>query len=191
MIPVVRGLATLVSTTLLASLCAAGQDGLRLRRVEGPGVGVVVEDDGGQPAAGASVMFQLPAMTPSGVFASGMRTEVVTADQNGRAWVRGIQWSGGPGSAVVRISASFNGRHGTLDSTIDVPARTPAPVSSARPSFNKKWLWLGLAAGGALGALALGGRGSSSSAAAAATYTLPPTTPTIGAPVVTVGPPSP
>jgi len=192
MIPIIRGLTILVSTIVLGSLGAEGQDGLRLRRIEGSGIGVKVETESGLPATGAAVTFQLPSQGPTGLFASGMRTEIVTADQEGRAWVRGIQWSGGPGQATVKISASFIGRHGSLDSNVDVPARSPVPASAARASFNKKWLWIGLAAGGALGALALGAHGGSSAATpAASAYTLPPTTPTLGAPVVSVGPPTP
>ena len=84
-----------VITLLALALSLAAQDTLALRVVEGSGViyptgsrsarGVSVEvtDTGGKPAEGVTVSFLLPERGPSGVFASGRRTEIVRTRADG------------------------------------------------------------------------------------------------------------
>ena len=69
------------------------------------GLTVQVTDEGGKPVENAAVSFRLPDEGPSGVFASGLRTEVVTTKADGRATIWGMQWNKVPGQLEVRITA--------------------------------------------------------------------------------------
>ena len=180
------GSSVAVLTALLTPMSTLGGDALRLRLLDSPGVGVLVEDVLGAPVDGAAVTFQL---AEGATFASGLRTEVVTTDQKGRAQVRGIIAAGGAGEAMVHISASYQGLRGTLDTRV----RASAPQTSARPSFSKKWLWVAVAAGGIGGAaMAVSKRGPGQTVVLpAASYTLPPVTPTLGQPIIVVTNPHP
>jgi hypothetical protein len=154
----------------------------------GPAIGVVVEDFLGAPVDGATVTFQLG---PGASFASGLRTEVVTTDNKGQARVLGIHSESSSSWPTLKASAEYQGARATLEFVVQAktqPAATPR-------SLNKKWLILAVAAGGAAGAIALGGQkgrgATSASSATASTITLPPVSPTVGRPVVVVTNPSP
>ena len=69
------------------------------------GISVQVTDEAGKPVDGAAVSFRLPDEGPSGVFASGLRTEVVTTKADGRATIWGMQWNKTPGQLEIRITA--------------------------------------------------------------------------------------
>ena len=66
-------------------------------------------DATGRPAAGAVISFQLPGEGRSGLFANGLRTEIVVASGDGRASVGGIRWDQGSTPIPVRISATKDG----------------------------------------------------------------------------------
>lgn len=182
------GARALVLSALAAStMAASAPEALRLRQLSGAPAAVVVEDALGAPVEGAIVTFQLG---PGASFASGLRTEVVTSDDKGRAQVMGILAAGAAPPPSMKVTAVFQGARATLE--FSVPARSRE--AAAPRSFNKKWLVIALAAGGAAGALALGGRasGSGSAPAVAGAITAPPVTPSLGRPVVIVTtPPAP
>src|SRR5437764_4013393 len=69
------------------------------------GLTVQVTDETGKPVDGAAVSFRLPDEGPSGVFSSGLRTEVVSTKADGRATVWGMQWNKTPGPFEIRITA--------------------------------------------------------------------------------------
>lgn len=154
------------------------------------GITVLVTDETGRPVPGATVSFTLPAGGSSGLFGSGAGTEIVTTQADGHAAIWGMQWNRIPGPFEIRITAvKGQARAGTICSGYlsDAPAapgraRT-AMSSSKEPGGGHKWLWIGLAVGGAAaaGVVGLAAR-SSNNAAAASASTL-----TIGAPTITLG----
>lgn len=149
---------------------------------------VEVTDETGKPVAGATVSFHLPDDGPGGVFASGIRTEVVMTDARGRATVHGLQANHTSGPFQVRITASKDSaRAGTFSRQYVAGGTGAAAQGTPSAKSHRKWLVIGLAAGAATAAgLAAGMTGSSGSAPAG------PATPprlTIGAPVITIGRP--
>lgn len=114
------------------------------------GITVVITDESGNPVDGAAVSFGLPEMGPTGVFSNGAKSEITTTHADGRASVWGMQWNRLAGSFDVRITATKGqARAGTVCSQKLVEAPGP-PVTSLGSSH--KWLWIGLAAAGAVGA---------------------------------------
>src|SRR5258708_196342 len=69
------------------------------------GLSVLVTDETGKPVVDAAVSFRLPDDGASGVFGSGLRTEVITTGPDGRATVWGMQWNKTPGPVEIRITA--------------------------------------------------------------------------------------
>ena len=155
---------------------------------------VEVTDESGRPVRAAAVSFHLPEEGPSGMFANGLRTTVVTTDERGRASARGLRWNRVTGRLQIRIVASkeqaragivsFQSIGGTAVSSAE-ERREPAPRVS-----RHRALWIAVAAlaggGAAAGVLATRGRTAAPSSSAAAIIN-PPTS--IGAPTVTVGKP--
>jgi hypothetical protein len=138
----------------------------------------------GTPAAGAVAVFAFPAEGPSAVFASGLRTEIVTAGADGRASVAGLHWTDGPGECRLAVRATWNQAQGFFEWLLEAGAPRPAAVAARRSGSGAKWLWIALLAGGgaAAGGTAMRGR----SAPAAASLALPVVTPTVSAPVIAV-----
>ncbi len=107
----------LLCCALAWAVALNGATSLQLKVVEGEGaeyrpgtkatrgVTVLVTDEGGKPVANAVVSFRLPETGPSGVFNSGLRSEIVTTDADGRATVSGMQWNSSPGPVSLRITA--------------------------------------------------------------------------------------
>ncbi|MCL5742452.1 MAG: hypothetical protein M1541_00795 [Acidobacteria bacterium] len=100
---------------------------LQIRVVEGEGAvhaagsratrGLVVEvtDETGKPVGGVAVNFRLPDEGPSGLFANGMKTEVVITTSDGRATLWGMQWNRTEGPFQIRITAAKDqARAGTI-----------------------------------------------------------------------------
>src|SRR5580693_3788001 len=69
------------------------------------GLTVLVTDETGEPVTDAAVSFRLPEDGPSGVFNSGLRTEVITTGADGKATVWGMQWNKNSGPVEIRITA--------------------------------------------------------------------------------------
>jgi hypothetical protein len=151
------------------------------------GITVQVSDNAGKPVEGAAVSFLLPERGPSGAFATGGRTEIVTTRADGLASVWGMRWNGSEGLMEIRITAARASVRGSaiVQLTLSKGAQPEPKISSGG---SHKWLWISLAiAGGAAGGgLAVRGMGSNSPQAVA-----PPAinAPRIGAPSFAVGKP--
>lgn len=162
------------------------QTGTRATR----GLTVLVTDETGKPVANAAASFRLPDEGSSGVFGSGLRTDVVTTGADGRATVWGMQWNKTAGPVEVRITAVKDQARAGLIST-QYLADTAAPKAGGQGVFaaphksHSKWLWIGAIAGGAAAAGLALGRSHSTAAAA----TSEPASVSIGAPSIIVGHP--
>jgi hypothetical protein len=200
----------------LASVAPAQVAILQIQIVEGEGgvyapgargtrpLTVEVTDETGRPVAGAAVSFHLPEDGPSGTFPNGLRTEVATTDERGRAVLRAMQLNRVPGRFQVRIIASKEqATAGTVSfQYIADPssgaamagagnrkAKEPLKVSSGSHGYRKWILILAAAGGGAAAAVLAGRSGGSVPAAGAAGSNPTPIPTTIGAPSITVGRP--
>lgn len=151
---------------------------------------VTVTDDAGKPAPNVTVTFRLPAEGPSGRFASGLRSESVLSDGQGRATVYGIVWNDLPGELTISVAAATAGRRAEATIPVEISATLPAPKAArARgPSSSRKWVILAASAGAALAGVALVSKGSSGSAVIGppAAVIVPPS---IGTPTITIGRP--
>lgn len=151
------------------------------------GLTVQVTDETGKPVEGATVSFRLPDSGPTGTFASGSRTEIVTTRADGRAGVWGMQWNRTSGSLEIRITAlKGQTRAGTVCG-LYLSDSPEARASTARvgPHGGHKWLWIGLAVGGAAaGAVAVAALTKKSSES-----TTTPVSVQIGTPTIIVGQP--
>jgi hypothetical protein len=199
----------------LASIAPAQVAILQLQIVEGEGgvyapgarasrpLTVAVTDETGRPIAGAAISFHLPEDGPSGTFPNGLRTDVVTTDERGRAVLRSMQLNRVPGRFEVRIIASKEqSTAGTVSfQYIADPAsgaaiagagnrgtREPRGVS-ARSHGHKKWILILAVAGGGAAALLASRSGGSGATNGAAVNNPAPIPTTIGAPTITVGRP--
>ena len=175
---------------------------LQIRVIEGEGVayplggratrGVTIQvtDETGKPVEGASVSFRLPDEGPSGAFANGSRSEIVTSKADGKAAAWGMQWNRTEGAFDIRITAvKGQARAGTVCpiylSKTTAETDAPAPMKLGR---THKWMWVAVAIVGGAGigvaAAALGAKASGSSS-----LPLGPTvTPTsIGTPTIVIG----
>jgi len=169
---------------------------------------VFLTDETGQPVANASVSVRLPEDGPSGMFTSGLRSEVLLTGVDGRAAIRGIQWNRVAGAMAVRITASKGEARAGIISTqyLTEPSsaqarRAGAESSSSRPQPSvdsaprSKWVvvaaLVGAAAAGGVAAAARGGRSAAPASGPPPAATTQPPAPTvsIGAPVITVGRP--
>jgi hypothetical protein len=196
----------------LASIATAQVAILQIQIVEGEGgvyapgarssrpLTVEVTDETGRPVAGAAVSFHLPEDGPSGMFPNGLRTEVATTDERGRAVLRSMQLNRIPGRFQVRIIASKEqATAGTVSfQYIADPASGAAiaragnsrikevPVASSRSHGHKKWILILAAAGGGAAAAVLAGHSGGSAPTAGAASNPVPIPTTIGAPSITV-----
>ena len=160
---------------------------------------VAIADEMNRPVAGAAVSFHLPEEGPSAVFANGLRSEVVTADQRGHAGVRGLRWNRVPGTLQIRIIASKEqARAGILSvqyiagpEATTVTRRAPGRSEPTQKASRGRARWIAVMAligsGAAAGVLAARGGRESAPVPAAAAVTTP--TVTIGPPTITVGKP--
>ena len=154
------------------------------------GLTVLVTDETGKPVENASVSFRLPEDGATGVFNSGLRTEVVTTGPDGRAAVWGMQWNKTPGPVEIRITAvKDQARAGILstqylsEALVTTPRAGGEGVFTAPHKSSTKWIILGaIAAGAAVAGMAFG-RSSSS------TPTTAPVGITIGNPSIIIGHP--
>jgi hypothetical protein len=153
------------------------------------GLTVLVTDETGKPVENAAVSFRLPDEGATGVFSSGLRTEVVTTGVNGRATVWGMQWNKTPGPIEIRITTVKDQARAGIVST-QYLSDAIAPKAGGEGTFSAshkgrtKWVLIAAAAGGAVAGLAFGrskGTTAASTPAAAAT--------SIGNPSITIGHP--
>ncbi|MCE5307939.1 MAG: hypothetical protein LLG20_09860 [Acidobacteriales bacterium] len=180
---------------------------LQIRVVEGEGAvhaagsrasrGLVLEitDETGKPVSGAAVNFRLPDEGPGGVFANGMKTEVIITSPDGRAALWGMQWNHVEGPFQIRVTAAKGqARAGTVVSQYlsQAAAGKPSGATTARPvamagKSRSRWLWIGLIAAGAVGGGMAAGMSKGSTADAAGASTSPSVS--VGAPSISVGKP--
>lgn len=151
---------------------------------------VEVTDETGRPVARAAVSFHLPDEGPGGTFANGLRTDVVTTDDRGRATLRGWQLNRVPGRFQIRITASKEQATAGLVSFqyISGPegggAAQTAAAANGSSHPHAKWLAiLALAGGAAAAGLVVMRRGATPANTAAAPSL------SIGTPAITVGKP--
>lgn len=159
-------LALALSTTATAQVAT-----LQIQVIEGEGgvhppgsrsrhpLMVLVRDEIGQPVAGAAVSFHLPEEGPGGVFSNGLRTDVATSDQRGRAAPRAVNWNRVPGRSLVRIIASKEQvRTGIVSIQLIAEPTLRTDRRPARSTGSRRgWKWALLAVAAALataGALA-------------------------------------
>lgn len=160
---------------------------------------VEVTDEMGRPVPGAAVSFHLPEEGPSGQFANGLRTEVVTANERGRASARGLRWNSVAGRFQIRIFASkeqaragvFSFQYITGRESAAVAAGAAPPRSGPAPKASSHRPWwiaaMALAGGGAAAGMLAARRGTVSAPVTAAAVSVPAAT--IGSPSISVGKP--
>ena len=185
---------------LAVALLHAQDSSLTLTILEGEGViyqlgsrsarGLTVEvtDASGRQVQGATVSFRLPEQGPTGAFASGSRSEIVTTGPDGRAAAWGMRWGNTPGPVEIRVTAVRGdvraSRVAQVTLTKAVSGPTPAQVSSGS---SHKWLWITLAvAGAAAGGIATSGLAGHANTTATSTAVPPPT---IGQPTININRP--
>lgn len=155
------------------------------------GLTVLVTDEAGKPVENAAVSFRLPESGPSGVFSTGLRTEIVKTGPDGRASVWGMQWSKTPGPMEIRITAvKDQARAGIISSQYlndtALPQAGSDGVFKASHKSKTKWLILGAAVAGAAAAGVAFGQSHS---AAPAAGTASAAAISIGSPNIIVGHP--
>jgi hypothetical protein len=162
------------------------------------GLSVEVTDETGKPVGGAAVNFRLPDEGPGGVFANGMKTEVVITAPDGRATLWGMQWNRVEGPFQIRVTAAKGeARAGTVVGQYlsQAVAAKQGAASGARPvaapgKSHGKWIWIGLVvAGTAVGGGLAAGLVKSSNTTTSATVASTTPTLTVGVPSITVGKP--
>jgi hypothetical protein len=137
------------------------------------GLTVFVTDENGKPVANAAVSFRLPDEGPSGVFNSGLKTEVVTTGPDGRASVWGMQWNKTAGPMEIRITAVKDQARAGLVSTqyLSDAVETKAGgegTFSAPHKGRAKWFLIAAGVGGGAAAGLLFGKSHATTPAAAA-----------------------
>lgn len=197
------GIASLVCLLILPAGPSRADEILQIRVLEGEGavhalasrparpIAVQVTGETGRPVAGAAVTFRLPDEGPSGLFASGMKTEVAITGADGRAAVWGIQWNRTPGAFQVRVtSVKGPNRAGIVISQYlseTAPAADPGESRKAASGSGRgKWVYAVLlvaAAGAAASGAAMGISRESKPGP-------PPAADALSAPAVQVGPPT-
>lgn len=173
---------------------------------------VEVTDENGQPVAGAAVSFQLPPEGPSGLFANGLRTDLILTDTAGRAVIHSVQLNRASGPFRIRITAvkeqaragavssqyiggAAQNPPGVVSSGKTAPEGTPAagaksgeitPTTAKMASgSHKKWIILAALAAAGAGAAFVGvSRAKTSSQSTVSSSVV-----SIGTPTITIGQP--
>ena len=130
---------------------------IKLRRGHDPVVQVV--DASGEPVAGASVTFLLPASGPGASFTDGGLSLTVQSDRRGMAAARGLKPNRLEGQFRIRASTSWGGE--SASATILQTNAEPLAKSS-----NSKWVVIAIVIGGAAAGGAVAASHGSKSAAA-------------------------
>ena len=153
------------------------------------GLTVLVTDETGQPVSGATVSFRLPEQGPGGTFSTGLKTEVVTTQADGKASIWGMQWNKSPGEFEIRITAVKDQARAGIVTTQYLADHAAVDQSGGSGTFRashhfvNRWMILAAIAVGAGAGVALGAsQGKGSSAA-----TAPSVATTIGSPTIVIG----
>lgn len=161
------------------------------------GIIILVTDEAGRPVEGAAVSFHLPNDGSSGVFLSGMRTEIATTGPDGKVSVFGIQWNTVPGPVEIRVTAAKGDARAGLIISQTISDHIVTETSGARQAEpgrggKGKWLLILVVAAGAGTGAALGlsqSKSTTTVGAGAAVAGAVTATPTIGTPTISVGRP--
>jgi hypothetical protein len=127
---------------------------------------VKIEDDDQQPVAGVTVVFALPVSGTSGEFVNGAKTQAVVTDKAGLATAHGLKTNEIPGTLQIYVNASLSGlrARALINQIVEgVPGAQTHPQHTAKSSNTWKWVLLGIAAAGGIGAGIYFGTHSSSS----------------------------
>ena len=115
---------------------------------------VEVRDERNLPIQGADVVFQLPAVGPSGVFTGKQLTWTGRTDANGQVVAAGFSPNHEPGRFGIRVTASYGGR---LVRAIIAQSNSLKPVPPVGQRVTKRSGWWKVAAvtgaGGAVGGI--------------------------------------
>ena len=183
-------------------LCYAA-DTVQLKVIEGDGLTyrtgaratrgltVLATDDTGHPLDNVAVSFRLPDQGPSGLFTSGLKTEVVKTGPDGRAAVWGMQWNKSPGPVEIHITATKGqARAGIivtqhLNDVLTTSSAGGEGTFRASHGSRNKWLLVGAIVGGgaAAGMVFARSQGAKTNPAA------PPVGISMGTPSIIVGHP--
>jgi hypothetical protein len=99
---------------------------------------VAVTDGQGAAVSSAAVLFRLPSEGTTGVFGDGSRVTVLYTDVDGRATVKGINWSAIPGTAAIRVTASKGTAHaGLLVEQIVGSSKSITASAPSRPAIGQ------------------------------------------------------
>ena len=153
------------------------------------GLTVLVTDEAGKPVSNAAVSFRLPDSGPSGLFSTGLRTEIVNTGADGRASVWGMQWNKTAGPMEIRVTAVKDQARAGIISTqylndTAAPQAGSEGVFKASHKSKTRWLLIGALVGGAAAAGMAFGQSHSATPAAVAPASL-----SIGTPSIIVGHP--
>ena len=144
------------------------------------GVAVKATDELGRPVAAAVVTVRLPDDGPSGSFANGLSSAILTTGPDGTATTSPVHWNALAGLAEIRVTAVSGRLHAGTVATCHLsealpekhgPRVTQKPQASAGGGGHLKWILIGAAAAGAAGAtvgLRSGSRGGQQSSQSAA-----------------------
>ena len=174
-----RALCAAAVSAFLASIATAQQSPIAIRVVEGDGAinsirlhrahdpVIQVLDRTGEPLAGVTVTFLLPASGPSGTFQDSGLSLTMQTGRDGRAAARGLRPNAVAGQFRIRVTASWQGQAASAALT----QTNAEPVAKSKSSKTIVILAIvGAAAAGGIAAAA-GGHGAASSAAAASAAT--------------------
>jgi len=151
------------------------------------GLTVQVTDEAGNPVEGASVSFKLPDSGPGGLFSSGLRTEVLTTNAQGKATAWAMQWNRTAGPFEIKITAVKDQTRAGIVSTLYL-SESVAPKAGGQGTFTSshhgltKWVLISAVGAGALAGVALSRSSAHPASAAAVTVGLQ-----IGAPSIIIG----
>ena len=173
----------------LTVLVKRGQ-GMRVRAggVTSWPIEVVVTDESGKPAGGATVTFSLPREGAGGRFSSGLLSESALTGSDGIASVAGIAWNDTVGETLIQIKASRGGVLGAAVLVVSIQPGTGETRTISSRSGKAKWLILAVAAGGALAGIAMSGN-KSGATSAGAVQSPALAAPSLGAPIISIGKP--
>lgn len=129
---------------------------IRLNRAHDPVVQVV--DRGGEPLAGATVTFLLPAFGAGGTFQDNGLSLTVDTDEKGMAAARGLRPNRIAGAFHIRVTASWRGQ----PASATITETNAEPVAKSRSS--KKIAILAVIGGAAAAGIAVAAHGGGSSA---------------------------
>lgn len=145
---------------------------------------VVRVERGGSPVAGAVVHFILPARGPGGSFANGEMSYTATTGEDGIVKARGLRPNRTAGAFEIRVTASHGGETASA-----IVRQINVASAEDRGGRSRKYLWLGVIGGAALGgalAAVLGGSEAPASPrpgiVPAGGTTVSPGTPNLGPP---------